>query len=146
MLRFATIAAALAIGATAVYAQNADAIKARQTSMKAMSEAAKGPGGMMKGSAPFALPAVQAALKTYQDEATKAKGLFPDNSKAGADNEALPTIWEKKADFDGKWDKRAADAKAAAVAIKDEASFKAEWGKVMGNCGGCHKDYRKPKS
>ncbi len=28
----------------------------------------------------------------------------------------------------------------------NEASFKAEWGKVVSNCGGCHKAYRKPKS
>ena len=37
-----------------------------------------------------------------------------------------------------------ADAKAAHGAIKDEASFKAEWPKVVANCGGCHKEYRKP--
>ena len=34
---------------------------------------------------------------------------------------------------------------AAEAAIKDEATFKAEWGKVMGNCGACHKEYRKAK-
>jgi basic membrane protein A len=37
-----------------------------------------------------------------------------------------------------------ADVKAAAAAIKDVATFKAEWPKVGGNCGGCHKEYRKP--
>ncbi len=26
----------------------------------------------------------------------------------------------------------------------DEATFKAEWPKVVSNCGGCHKEYRKP--
>ena len=57
----------------------------------------------------------------------------------------LPSVWEKKADFLGRFDKFAADAKAAAGAIKDEASFKAEWPKVVSNCGGCHKAYRKPK-
>ena len=39
----------------------------------------------------------------------------------------------------------AIDAKAAQAAIKDEASFKAEWGKIGANCGGCHKAYRKPE-
>jgi cytochrome c556 len=146
MLRIAAVAALVAVGATAVYAQNMNAIDARQKAMKAMSQAAKGPGGMMKGAAAFDLAKVQAALKVYQDEAGKAKGLFPADSKTGGDTEALPVIWEKKAEFEGKWDKLVADAKAAAAAIKDEASFKAEYGKVMGNCGGCHKVFRKPKS
>ncbi len=146
MLRIAAVAALVAVGATAVYAQNVNAIKARQDSMKAMSNAAKGPGGMMKGAAPFDLAKVQASLKVYQDEAAKSKAQFPADSKSGAETEALPVIWEKKAAFDAKFDKLAADAKAAAAAIKDEASFKAEWGKVMGNCGACHKEYRKPKS
>ncbi len=144
MLRYIAIAAALAVGATAVYAQNLDAIKARKDAMKAQSAAAKEPGGMMKGEVPFALPKVQAALTVYQD-AGKLKAHFPDNAKTGGETEALPAIWEKKADFDGRLDKLAADAKTAAGAIKDEASFKAEWGKVMGNCGGCHKEYRKAK-
>jgi cytochrome c556 len=33
-------------------------------------------------------------------------------------------------------------AKAAEASIKDEASFKTEWPKVVGNCGGCHKEFR----
>lgn len=145
MLRYVAVAAAIAVGATAVYAQNLDAIKGRKDSMKALSAAAKAPGGMMKGEAPFELPKVQAALKTFQDEAGKQKGFYPDNAKEGGETEALPAIWEKKADFEAKLAKLAADAKAAEGAIKDEASFKAEWGKVMSNCGGCHKEYRKAK-
>ena len=35
-----------------------------------------------------------------------------------------------------------ADAKAASAAITYEASFKANIGKVLGNCKGCHDDYR----
>jgi len=145
MLRIIAAAAAIAVGATAVYAQNLDAIKARKESMKALSAAAKGPGGMMKGEVPFALPTIQASLKAFQEQAAKSKGLFLDNAKTGGDTEALPAIWEKKADFEGKFDKLAAAAKAAETAIKDEASFKAEFGKVMSNCGSCHKEYRKAK-
>jgi cytochrome c556 len=145
MLRYVAVAAALAVGATAAYAQNLDAIKARKDAMKAMSAAAKEPGGMMKGEAPFDLPKVQAALKAYQEQASLSKALYTDNAKTGGETEALPAIWEKKADFDGRFDKLAEAAKAASTAITDEASFKAEWGKVMGNCGSCHKEYRKAK-
>jgi len=144
MLRLVSVVAALAVGATFAYAQNLNVIKERKEAMKAVGGAAGAGGKMMKGEAPFELAKVQASLKTYQDNAIKVKGLVPDDSKTGGDTEALPSIWEKKADFLARLDKMAADAKAASGVIKDEASFKAEWPKVMSNCGGCHKEYRKP--
>ncbi len=143
MLRIAAAVAALAVGATVVYAQSA-AIGQRKDILKSFGGAMKEPGGMMKGEVPFDLAKVQVSLKTLSDGAPKLKDLFPDDSKAG-DTAALPAIWEKKADFTGRFDKLAADATAAAAAIKDEASFKAEWPKIGANCGGCHKEYRKPQ-
>lgn len=144
MLRVMAVVAALAVGATAVWAQNAAGITARKEAMKAMGGAAKGPGGMAKGDAAFNLATVQASLKTIEDTSVKAKGLFGDDTKTG-ETDALPVAFEKKADVMARFDKLAADAKAAAGAIKDEASFKAEWPKVVSGCGGCHKEYRKPK-
>lgn len=145
MLRFVAVAATIAVGATAVYAQNAATIDARKAAMKATGGAMGAPSKMMKGEAPFDLAAVQASLKTIEENAVKSKGLFGDDSKTG-DTAALPVAFEKKADVMAKFDKTAADAKAAAAAIKDEASFKTEWPKVGANCGGCHKEYRKPQS
>jgi cytochrome c556 len=135
--------AAIAIGTTVVLAQNAAVIDQRKQAMKAFGGAAKDPGAMAKGEAPFDLPKVQASLKTIQETAVKAKGLFPDDSKTG-ETDVLPAAFEKKADLLARFDKIGADAKAAAAAIKDEASFKASWPKVVTNCGGCHKEYRKP--
>jgi cytochrome c556 len=144
MLRITAALAALALGATMVYAQNLSAIKMRQDAMKSMGNAAKEPGAMMKGSAPFDLGKVQASLKTIQEVASKGKSLFPDDSKTG-ETDALPIAFEKKADLFARFDKMGAAAKAAATATKDETTFKAEWPKVVINCGGCHKEYRKPK-
>jgi cytochrome c556 len=144
MLRVVAVVAALAVGATAVWAQNAAGIAARKEAMKAFGGAAKGPGGMNKGDVPFELPKVQASLKTIEETAVKAKGLFGDDTKTG-ETDALPAAFDKKADLFDRFDKTAAAAKAAAGAIKDEATFKAEWPKVVSNCGGCHKEYRKPK-
>ena len=143
MLRIAATVAALAVGATVVYAQSA-AIGQRQEIMKSVGGAMKEPGGMMKGTSPFDLAKVQASLKILTEQPPKMKDLFPDDSKTGGNTEALPAIWEKKADFTARFDKLAADATAAAAVIKDEASFKTEWPKIGGNCGGCHKEYRKP--
>ena len=143
MLRIAATVAALAVGATVVYAQSA-AIGQRQEIMKSVGGAMKEPGGMMKGTSPFDLAKVQASLKILTEQPPKMKDLFPDDSKTGGNTEALSAIWEKKADFTARFDKLAADATAAAAVIKDEASFKTEWPKIGGNCGGCHKEYRKP--
>jgi cytochrome c556 len=144
MLRVVAALAALAIGATAVLAQNAAVIAQRKEAMKAISSAVKAPGGMVKGDTPFNVETVQASLKTIQDTAGKVKNLFPEDSQTG-DTAALPAAFANKADVLARFDKLAQDAKTAAGAIKDEASFKAEWPKVVGNCGDCHKQYRKPK-
>jgi cytochrome c556 len=144
MLRIFATVVAVAVGATIVQAQNLDVIKARKDLMKAVGGGAGAGAKMMKGEEPFDLAKVQAALKTYADNTEKFKGMFGDDSKTGGDTTALPKIWEAKADFAAKADKMVADAKAAAAAIKDEASFKTEWPKVMSNCGGCHKEYRQP--
>lgn len=143
MLRFAAVVTAFAVGATAVYAQST-AIDQRQKLMKSIGGAMKETGGMMKGTIPFDLPKVQAALKVLAESAPKAKDLFPDDSKEGGDTKALPIIWEQKVDFNGRFDKLAADATAAMGSVTDEASFKIAWPKIGGNCGGCHKVYQKP--
>jgi cytochrome c556 len=144
MLRIVAAMAALAIGATVVLAQNAGVIEQRKQAMKAFGGAAKGPGAMSKGDAPFDLAKVQASLKTIQETAVKAKDLFPDDSKVG-ETDALPVAFEKRADVLTRLDSLAAAAKTAEGSIKDEATFKTEWPKVVSQCGGCHKEYRKPK-
>lgn len=144
MLRYVAAVAAVAVGATAVYAQNVESIKARQALMKSNAAASREAGAMLKGEAPFDLAKIQTSLKSFQDNAGKFKALFPDNSKTGTDTRALPAVWEKRAAFEAAVDKFGADAKAAAAEIKDEASFKANWGKVASNCGGCHKEFQAP--
>jgi cytochrome c556 len=143
MLRIASIVAVLGVGATVVYAQSA-AIGQRQQAMKGLGSATTTMNAMAKGEAPFELPKVQASLKVIEDQVAKLKELFPEDSRIG-ETRALPKVWENKADFMARLDKLAADAKAAEAAIKDEASLKAEWSKVVANCGGCHKEYRRPE-
>ena len=143
MLRIVAAAAALAIGATVVFAQNASVIDQRRQAMKAFGGAAKTGGTMVKGDAPFDLAKAQEAFKTIEAKSIEIKNYFTDDSKTG-DTSVLPEAFTNKADLMAKFDKTAADAKAAAAATKDEASFKTEWPKVTANCGGCHKAYRKP--
>ena len=145
MLRRAAVVAALGIGtilATGTiiaYAQNQDAITQRRAAMTNIAKAGTPPFKMSKGEEPFDLAKVQAGLKTYQTEAAKLKNLFPDNSKTG-DTDASPKIWSARAEFNAAIDTFIATAKTAAATIKDEATFKAEYPKVVRSCGGCHKD------
>ncbi len=140
MIRALSVAAIIAVGATAVYAQSA-AIGQRKDAMKAIGAAAKEPGAVLKGQSPFDLQKIQASLVVYQEQAAKLKDLWPDDSKTG-DTKASPAVWERKEQFLALVTKFGADAKAASAAITDEASFKENWPKVMSNCGGCHKEYR----
>lgn len=146
MLRLIPVAIIVAVGATAALAQNMSAIKEREKLFEAMGKASKAPSAMFKGEAEFDLAPVKAALKTYADNAALLPQHFPDDSKEGGDTEALPIIWTEKADFESRFKKLADDAKAADASITDEATFQEGWKTVMGNCSGCHKKYRKPKS
>lgn len=137
--------AAVVLAATAVAAAD-DPIKMRKDILKGFGEVTKPNAGALKGEVPFNLAAAQAALKAYAEGAKKLPDLFPDNSKTGGDTEALPSIWQNKQKFNDLYAKLGKDAAAAAAAIKDEATFKAEYPKVLGNCKACHDDFRQKKS
>jgi len=139
MIRTLSVVALLSVGATLTYAQNMDAIKQRREVMRTIGTAGSDPFKMSKGEVPFQLAKVQAMLKAYQDELPKLKNLFPDDSKTGGDTDASPKIWQAKAEFEAAIDTLISLSKAAANAITDEATFKAEYPKVARGCNGCHK-------
>lgn len=146
MRRIVLAFVAAAIGATAVGAQNVAVIDERKKLLKDMGKATKPVGAMFKGEAEFDLAQVKAALKAIQETAPRLPPLFPDDAKTGNETEALPVIWDEKADFEDRFKKLAEAAKAAEASITDEETFPDTWKQVMGNCSGCHKKFRKPKS
>jgi cytochrome c556 len=145
IIRTVLAGAALAIGITAIVAQE-DVIKARKALMKENGDQAKVGAGMAKGEQPFDLAKAKAIFAAYQDAAAKMPNLFPENSKTGGDTEALPKVWESMDDFKAKFVKFGQDAKEAEGSVKDLDSFKAAFGTVQKNCGGCHESYRVKKS
>src|SRR5215510_6730791 len=114
--RIVFAAAAVALGATAVIAQQ-DPIAARKAIMKANGEQAQIGTKMSKGEEPFTVDKGKKVFATYQN-VDKAHALFPDNSKTGGDTLALPAIWENKADFDARLTKLVTEAKAAEGQVK----------------------------
>ena len=146
MTRIVLAAAAVALAVTAVAAQS-DPIAARKALMKSNGDQAKVGAAMAKGEAPFDLTKAQAIFATFADAATKAPALFPEGSQTGGKTEALPAIWENKADFDARLAKFGSAAKEAEGKVKDLDSLKATWGAfAKDNCGGCHEKYRAKKS
>ena len=130
----------LAVGASVAWAQNVDAIDKRRAAMRAIAQAGSQPFQMFTNKADFDLAKVQAGLKAYQDEGAKLAALFPPDSKTGGGTDATAKIWTARAEFDKGIENFLTTAKAAAAAIKDEASFRVEYKKVTETCGSCHGD------
>lgn len=140
MIRPLLIAALLAATAAPALADS-PAIAQRKALLKEMGQAAGPVGKMLRGDDAFDLAKVQNALKVIAANTAKLPDLFPDDSQTG-DTKALPAIWQNKSDVVARFGKLHQEAAAAAPAITDEASFKAQMPKVLGNCGACHQTYR----
>lgn len=139
MIRYLSVAALVAVGATVTWAQNLDAIKERRLSMRAIASDSGALSKIAKGESPFDSAKVQAGFKAMESNATKFKTLFPTDAKTGGATDASPKIWTERAVFDGALDKWIAVMRAAEAGSKDLESFKAEYSKVASGCGGCHK-------
>ena len=145
MLRTVIAVGAIVLGVTALAAQS-DPIATRKALMKEVGAQTKTGGGMAKGEVPYDQTKAQAIFASYVDASAKMPGLFPDNSKTGGDTTADPKIWISMDDFKAKLAKFGADSKEAGGKVKDLDTFKAAFGDVMKNCGGCHETYRIKKS
>ena len=70
---------------------------------------------------------------------------FPENSKEGFKTEALPTIWQKKDEFNNLMTKSSNDMIKLAKTIEGSEDTKAILGKLMwSNCKACHTKFRAP--
>lgn len=111
----------------------------------------------LMASHPRNIRAITAALKENKladaakaaDAIAKAAAEIPRqfrrNTLAGKTT-ALPAIWQKKADFDAKAKNLGTAAAALAVVLKagDKSGAEASLKAMQGNCGACHRMYRKP--
>ena len=142
MIRIVLTISAVALGATAVLAQNLAPIKERQEIMKKSNDELKMLTAMSKGEAPFDARKATATYGGMEGAYKKVQTLFPDDSKTGEKTRAAPKVWENKADFDSKmaaFIKVAGDAKAKATT---EAGLKEIHPAVIKACDNCHEQYR----
>ena len=68
---------------------------------------------------------------------------FPENSKEGFKTEALPTIWQKKDEFNNLMTKSSNDMIKLTKIVETTDDVKGTLGKLMwANCKACHNKYR----
>ena len=99
MKRAIIVIGLMTLGLTAAIAQS-NVVEQRQDLMKQFGAQSKTIAGMLRGQTPFDLAQAQAALKTVSETAKKLPPLFPESTKTAAKTEALPTVWENKAEFE----------------------------------------------
>jgi cytochrome c556 len=143
MKRVLVAAAVLALGVSAVLAQQEVAVS-QQNLMKSQGKSMYGVVlKMVKGETPFDKAAADAALKALSDDVAKIPTVFTTNPKqdvVDATFGASQKIWQNKADFDAKVPpvtKAIADAK-----FTDAASLKVAYDGIQAKCTSCHDDFR----
>lgn len=145
IVRTLVVVAALAMGATAVIAQQ-DVAAQQQALMKSL---AKGQYGVLsriaRGQSPYDQAAIDAALTQMEADVGKIAAVFTVNPKtwvADAQYGPSPKVWENKADFDSKVAPVLASIKAVKGKITDVASAKVAFDDINAKCNGCHETYQ----
>ena len=120
-------------------------IEARQAQYKKIGGAFKTINDNLKSGSPD-MAAIQAAAATVVDAGAGMADWFPEGTgpESGVKTEALPAIWENRADFDTKiaaFQAAAANLKTVADA-GDPAAVGPAFGATGGTCKGCHDTFR----
>jgi len=134
---------ALAVGITAAVAQQ-DIIEQRKALMKANGQHAGIVTRMTRGEDPFDAGKAQAALAQWAETAAKFPTLFPDSSRNG-ETRALPSVWEKRAEFSAAAAKLAKDVADNRDKAGTLDGLKAAMAVIGKNCGDCHNTFRRPQ-
>jgi len=125
------------------------AVAERQALMRANGGAMQILAPIVRGAQPWNSSIVAQASRTLVEDATKGKALFV--AGTGPDRvttNALPSIWERKAEFDAIFDRMTAAATnlVRLAEANDQAGFAAAFPAVGQTCGACHTPFRKPSN
>lgn len=150
MKKFAFAASAFLISTTLVTAAD-DPIAVRQALMESNGASAGASGAMLKGEMDYNPAVAKAAINALHATALAFGDYFPEGSETGGDTTASPKIWEDMEGFQEAVTKFQTDAAAAVEASgkdgpADLEAFKAAITPVLGNCKGCHEDFRIKKN
>ena len=84
-------------------------------------------------------------MKKISYKYKKLLDYFPENTQEGFKTEALPSIWENKAEFNALMQKASDDMIKLAKAIETAEDLRAVQKELMwSNCSACHSRFRAP--
>jgi cytochrome c556 len=140
MIAAGAIVLALGAAANTVFADTA-VLDAREKGMKTMGASIKTIKELIGAGGPAA--DIVAPAQKIAEIAATIPSLFPEGSDT-PDDEASPDIWTNWADFQAKAKSLGDEATMLAAAAEggDMATIGAQFEKVGGACGTCHKAYR----
>ena len=138
----AAAAAGLAVAIASAAGAAGDPVAERQAIMKQVGQTMKEAGPFVSPATPFDAAKVKALMGTIGADADKLHKLYPPTSKDAPKTEALPKIWENKADFDKRLSELSKLAGDAQKATSTE-TFKPAYLAIGGACKSCHDLYRK---
>jgi cytochrome c556 len=138
--------ALMGIGSSLAFASADDAIKGRQTCMKAHIKTVGGMFKMYKGETPYDNAAVQSSLAEMDAACADWDKWWGVDTQKGETLEtwAKPEIWTDPNGFAAAG-KAFYDKYLVMKATTDEASFKAALPAFAETCKGCHEKFRRPK-
>jgi cytochrome c556 len=146
MYRVGLATAAAAAGLAVVIASQAGAagnpVEERQGLMKQQGQVMKEAGALL---GTFDAAKAKTLMTTLASSADKLHALYPASSKDAPKTEALPKIWENKADFDKRLTELSKLAKDAGNATTADA-YKPAYMAIGKACKDCHDQYRAKKS
>lgn len=123
-------------------------VEMRQKNLKELGAAFKTISDETKAAAPD-MAKITAAAETVKLHTAEVGNWFPAGSgpETGLKMEALPTIWEKPAEFQAAFERIKAEGPklAEAAATGDAAAVAAAFPAVGGACKNCHDQFRKKK-
>jgi cytochrome c556 len=145
IVRTVVVVAALALGATAVVAQQ-EVASQQQALMKSLAKSQYGVlSRTARGQSPYDQAAIDAALTQMEADVGKIAATFTVNPKMtlpDAQYGPSPKVWENKADFDSKVPVVLAAIKGVKGKITDAASTKVAFDDINAKCNACHETYQ----
>jgi cytochrome c556 len=144
MVQVLAVSVALATSYAVSAAEPAEVIKFRQNVMKVNGALMANATAILQGKADEKgrLADIGRALELNNKDTAS---LFPAGTETGGDTKALPSIWQKRADFErlAKELQDKAAAFARSTAGNDAQQIAAAHKELAGTCRACHTDYRK---
>ena len=134
------------LAATGVAFAQDNPIKQRQAIMKRNGDIVDKATKMLKGEAPYNGAEVADGMKTISGAMDTFITLFPEGSgpAPGVKTDALPTIWQNKADFEARAKQLKKDAaETANAAAGGMDAFLPAFMAMGKTCQGCHEKYHK---